>query len=89
MKFFSMAMDASELDARISALAQSIEELTVDAQDEATRKKLLGVVEQAQKKLESPMDVIWKLIMSVSTPRINKLSRIDTPSHMHHLQSWY
>ena len=61
----------SEIDSRINALAQSIEDLAADVQDEVSRKKLLGVVEQAQRKLESPMDLIWKLIMSVSILNID------------------
>jgi hypothetical protein len=64
-------MITSEIDSKIIALAQSIEELAGDVQDEASRKKLLGVVEKAQRKLESPMDVIWKLIMSVGVLKMN------------------
>lgn len=61
-------MASPEIDTRIGALAESIEKLVRDVQqDEGSRTKLLGAIEEAQRNLETPIDVIWKLIMSAST----------------------
>lgn len=58
--------EASGVDARIAKLAQDIDSLSKDvANDEATRKQLFGVIQGAMAKVESPMETIWRMIMSV------------------------
>lgn len=52
---------------RIAALAQDIDALTKDiTQDDTSRKQLLDVLQGAAAKVESPIEMIWRMIMSVS-----------------------
>lgn len=61
---------SSDINTRITSVANDIESLTADALDEVSRKKLLDVVMHAANKLEPPVETIWRLIMSVRlTPR--------------------
>jgi hypothetical protein len=59
-------MASPNLESRISSLAQEIDALSSEIQDEALRKKLLGVVMQGQSKVESPLETVWRLISAVS-----------------------
>lgn len=55
------------IDTRIATLAQDIDVLNkAVAQDEASRKQLLDVLQGATAKVESPVETIWRMIMSVS-----------------------
>lgn len=55
------------IDARIATLAQDIDVLNkAVAQDDASRKQLLDVLHGAAAKVESPVETIWRMIMSVS-----------------------
>lgn len=54
------------IESRIASLAQDIDSLYKDVtQDEPSRKKLLGVVQGAMAKVETPVETIWRIIMSV------------------------
>jgi len=59
-------MIASELDSRISALENDIKELFTEAKNDESRKRILDVVQKAQRDHEPPVDVIWRMFMSVS-----------------------
>lgn len=53
--------------ALITTLAKDIEGLSHDvAQDDASRKYLLDVLQSAVTKVELPVETIWRMIMSVS-----------------------
>lgn len=52
---------------RIAILAQEIDALNKDiAQDDISRKQLLDVLQGAAAKVESPVEMIWRMMMSVS-----------------------
>lgn len=52
---------------RIATLAQDIDALNKDiAQNNASRKQLLDVLQGAAAKVESPVEMIWRMMMSVS-----------------------
>lgn len=54
------------IESRIASLAQDIDTLSKDvAQDEPSRKSLLGAIQGAMAKVESPVETIWRIIMSV------------------------
>lgn len=54
------------LQARIEALEKELQILSKDvAEDEQARQKLLGVNQQATAMLETPPDIIWKLLFQV------------------------
>ncbi|KAK3320368.1 S-adenosyl-L-methionine-dependent methyltransferase [Cercophora scortea] len=55
----------SSIGFRITALAKDIDALYNDvSQDETFRKELFGVIQGAMAKVESPMETIWRMIMS-------------------------
>jgi hypothetical protein len=59
-------MPQSPVSQRIDSLAQQIDSLSAEVdQDETSRKKLFDVVMKAVARLETPVDMIWRLIMSV------------------------
>ncbi|KAF2868140.1 S-adenosyl-L-methionine-dependent methyltransferase [Massariosphaeria phaeospora] len=61
--------DSSSIEARIAKLAADLDSLSVDvAHDEASRKRLMGVVMATKAKVESPIETIWGLIMSPHAP---------------------
>ena len=73
----------STLTSRIDALPQELQSLSQEAlQNEEARKKLYGVVQHSAGTLESPMDFIWRMIMTVSSNPArnlsNELVRADT-----------
>jgi hypothetical protein len=49
---------------RIQALAEEIQNLSRDVDDEASRKALLATLQQGVAKVEPPVETIWKYIMS-------------------------
>lgn len=54
------------INARIASLAEDIDTLNKDvAHDETSRKQLLEVIQGAMAKVESPMETLWRMIMSV------------------------
>ena len=56
-----------DLQSQINSIAKDLQSLSTQAlQDEAARKRLLGVAMHATAILESPVETIWKLMMSVS-----------------------
>jgi hypothetical protein len=59
-------MSSTTLSGRIDELEKSLKALSKEvAGDEITRKKLLGVVREQTMVLESPVEVIWRMIMEV------------------------
>ena len=55
-----------ELHRKIDALAGELQSLSAElAQDDAGRKKLLGLIMKATAELEAPIEKIWRMIMSV------------------------
>jgi len=61
-----MSSSAQELPSRINAIAKSLTELSKEvSQDEVARKKLLATLRQAESLVESPIEVIWRMIMEV------------------------
>jgi hypothetical protein len=59
-------MSSSTVDQKTDALSKDILSLAAEAsQNEESRKKLLGVLMQGLGAVETPMDTIWKMIMSV------------------------
>lgn len=59
----------SPLSARIDELEKTLKVLSRDVgEDEALRKKLLAVVQEQNLVLESPVEVIWRMIMEVRLP---------------------
>ena len=61
-------MESSEAQARIAALSDEIDSLSRSIADETDRKALLGVITQSLNKVESPVETIWRTIMSVRNP---------------------
>jgi hypothetical protein len=60
---------SSGIEARIAKLAADVDSLSKDiANDESSQKGLYGVVMGAMAKVESPMDTIWRMIMSPHAP---------------------
>ena len=54
------------LQDRIEALEKELQILSKDvAEDEQARQKLLGVTQQATAMLETPPNIIWKLLFQV------------------------
>ena len=59
-------MASSKFDEQIDSLQESIQTVSRDVlSNEAARKKLLGVTMQAMNMLETPLETIWRIIMSV------------------------
>lgn len=59
-------MAPTTLLARIEELEISLKALSKDVSgDEAARKKLLAVVQEQNMVLESPVEVIWRMMMEV------------------------
>lgn len=61
-------MDSSDINASVEAISTKIKHLSSEIRDEETRKKLLGILMQATAELESPVETIWKMIMSPHAP---------------------
>ncbi|KAF2236206.1 S-adenosyl-L-methionine-dependent methyltransferase [Viridothelium virens] len=60
---------ATSLDSKIDSLAAQIQSLTAEVQnDDAARKKLLGTTMAAMGQLETPLETVWKIIMSPHAP---------------------
>lgn len=54
------------LHQRIDSLARDLQSLSAEsAQDDAARKKLLGLTMKATAELEAPIETVWRMIMSV------------------------
>jgi hypothetical protein len=61
--------NSSSIEVRIARLAADLESLSEDvANDEVSRKQLMGVVMGAMAKIESPIETIWRMIMSPHAP---------------------
>ena len=59
-----------ELHRKIDTLARDLQSLSAEsAQDDAARKKLLGLTMKATAELEAPIETVWRMIMSVRLPR--------------------
>lgn len=59
----------SSLDHKIDAIAKELGQLSAEvAQDDAARKKLLGVIQQNLGATEAPVETIWRMIMSPHAP---------------------
>ncbi|KAF2642009.1 S-adenosyl-L-methionine-dependent methyltransferase [Massarina eburnea CBS 473.64] len=57
------------IETRIANLSKDIDALYKDVgNDEASRKQLMGVILGAMSKVESPMETIWRIIMSPHAP---------------------
>lgn len=55
-----------ELHRKIDTLARDVQSLSAEsAQDDAGRKKLLGLTMRATAELETPIETVWRMIMSV------------------------
>jgi len=61
-------MASSDLNIRIDSLEKEIESLAADVTDENLRKKLLSVIQKARSQVESPVETIWRMIMSPHAP---------------------
>ena len=60
---------ASSLDSRIDTLASQLQALTAEVQnDDVARKRLLGTTLAATGQLETPLEAVWKIIMSPHAP---------------------
>ena len=60
-----MSFDAN-LHRKIDSLARDLQSLSAEsANDDAARKKLLGVTMKATAELEAPIETVWRMIMSV------------------------
>ena len=58
---------ASTVEKRIDTLSKEIDTLAKECQNkEDARKKLLGAIIQGMAKVESPVETIWRILMSVS-----------------------
>ena len=56
-----------DLSSRIDEISNSLAALSKEvSQDEVARKKLLSTLHQATALVESPVEVIWRMIMEVS-----------------------
>jgi hypothetical protein len=61
--------DSSSIKGRIAKLAADVDSLSKDvANDPASQKQLMGVVMGAMAKVETPIDTIWRMIMSPHAP---------------------
>jgi hypothetical protein len=59
---------STSLSTRIDELEQSLKTLSQDVVgDENARKRLLGIVREQTLVLESPVEVIWRMIMEASS----------------------
>jgi hypothetical protein len=59
-------MASTPLSARIEGFEQTLKSLANEvAGDEASRKKLLAIVKEQNMILESPVEMIWRMIMEV------------------------
>lgn len=55
-----------DLHRKIDSLARDLQSLSAEsAQDDAGRKKLLGLTMKATAELEAPIEAVWRMIMSV------------------------
>lgn len=55
------------IGAQITTLAQDIDALHKDvAQDDTSRRQLLDVLQAAAGKVETPVEMLWRMMMSVS-----------------------
>ena len=55
-----------KLHRKIDTLARDLQYLSAEvAQDDAGRKKLLGLIMKATAELEAPIETVWRMIMSV------------------------
>lgn len=55
-----------KLHRKIDTLARELQSLTAEsAQDDAGRKRLLGLTMKATAELEAPIETVWRMIMSV------------------------
>ncbi len=56
----------NNLHRKIDSLARDLQSLSAESvQDDAGRKKLLGVTMKATAELEAPIETFWRMIMSV------------------------
>ena len=56
----------NDLHQKIGSLAKDLQSLSAEsAQDDAARKKLLELTMKATAELEAPIEIIWRMIMSV------------------------
>ena len=54
------------LQRKIDSLARDLQSLSAEsANDDAGRKKLLGLTMKATAELEAPVETVWRMIMSV------------------------
>ena len=59
-------MASSNFDEPIENIQKSLQSVSRDIlHDEKARKKLLGITMQAMTMLETPLETIWRMIMSV------------------------
>lgn len=59
-------MASTPLSTRVDELESSLKTLSRElAGDESARKKLLGILQEQTMLLESPVEVIWRMIMEV------------------------
>jgi hypothetical protein len=59
-------MASTPLSARIDEFEQTLKSLAKEvAGDEVSRKKVLAIVKEQNMILESPVEVIWRMIMEV------------------------
>lgn len=55
-----------KLHQKIDTLAKDLQSLSAEsAQNDACRKKLLGLTMKATAELEAPIETVWRMIMSV------------------------
>ena len=55
-----------DLHRKIDTLARDLQSLCAEsAQDDAARKKLLGLTVKVTAELEAPIETVWRMIMSV------------------------
>ncbi len=66
-------MASSNFDEPIENIQKSLQSVSREVlDDEKARKKLLGITMQAMTMLETPLETIWRMIMSVrSVPMIS------------------
>jgi len=61
-----MSSSTQELPSRVNAIAKSLTDLSKEVlQDTVAHKKLLATLRQAESLVESPIEVIWRMIMEV------------------------
>ncbi|KAH7117892.1 S-adenosyl-L-methionine-dependent methyltransferase [Dendryphion nanum] len=61
-------MFPDDIETRIAALSRDIDTLSSDITNESSRKALLDVIMKGMSKVESPVETIWRIIMSPHAP---------------------